>query len=375
MTTNAPRREFLRRLTKPGNGGQDRNPSDQGGVDRNAEDKGSQPVSRELSLTAKAMGGEFQIVFNLAQYEQSMEAGLAAIGLLEPLEDMMSYFRPRGELGRINALAPFSPVPVSPELWDLLLFCRDLWEKTDRAFDITAGALWEAWGFARRQGRLPSPAELDEAKESIGWEWIDLDTVHKTIAFRKPGIKLNLGSVGKGYALDRMAATIEGYGVRDFLLHGGKSSVLARGRRLESREREADPPMGWPVGIADPVVRGRRLGEIFLHDQALATSGTAFQFFYHEGKRFGHVLDPRTGLPVDHCLAVTIVAATAAEADALSTALFVTGPTAAAALCERFEKLGAVFVVQGKVPTRPEMIAIGHTPSILSSDSYSRDQQ
>lgn len=374
MTTDAPRREFLRRLTKPGKGGQDRNPSGEGRADRTVGDEAPQRVSRELSLTAKAMGGEFQVVFNLAQYEQAMEAGLAAIALLEPLEDMMSYFRPRGELGRINALAPFGPVPVSPELWDLLLFCRDLWEKTDRAFDITAGALWEAWGFARRQGRLPSPAELDEARESIGWEWIDLDTVHKTIAFQKPGLKLNLGSVGKGYALDRMAATIEGYGVRDFLLHGGKSSVLARGCRMESESRDADPPMGWPVGIADPVVRGGRLGEISLFDQALATSGTAFQFFYHEGKRFGHVLDPRTGLPVDHCLSVTVVAATAAEADALSTAFFVIGPTAAAAICEKLGEVGVVCVVQGKVPSRPEVITIGHAPSIHSAAQNFLDQ-
>ncbi|NMC20701.1 MAG: FAD:protein FMN transferase, partial [Thermogutta sp.] len=319
----------------------------------------------------KAMGGEFQIVFNLAQYEQAMAAGLAAVQLLEPLEDMMSYFRPRGELGRINALAAFGPVPVSQELWGLLLFCRELWEKTDHAFDITAGALWEVWGFARRQGRLPSQAELDEAKGSVGWHWIDLNEVNKTVAFRKPGIKLNLGSVGKGFAVDRLAAKIEEYGVKDFLLHGGKSSVLARGHRVESGEVESGesaPALsaGWPIGIANPLFRGGRLGAIALSDQSLATSGTAFQFFYHQGKRFGHVLDPRTGFPVEHCLSVTVVAPTAAEADALSTAFFVTGPAAAQSLCEKWDNVGAVFVVQGKSPTSPELIAVGRAPTITS---------
>ncbi|GAB4135948.1 MAG: FAD:protein FMN transferase [Thermogutta sp.] len=365
MTSDAPRREFLRRLTKPVARGPGGDPDGPSRVDGGPGETSSDRVSRELSLTAKAMGGEFQVVFNLAQYEQAMDAGLAAIQLLEPLEDMMSYFRPRGELGRINALAPFGPVPVSQELWNLLLFCRELWEKTDHAFDITAGALWEAWGFARRQGRLPSQPELDEAKDCIGWQWLDLDDVKKTVAFRKPGIKLNLGSVGKGYALDRLAEKIEEYGVGDFLVHGGKSSVLARGSRIESGGNPASPRIGWPVGIADPILRGGRLGEIILLDQSLATSGTVFQFFYHQGKRFGHVLDPRTGLPVDHCLSVTVVARTAAEADALSTAFFVLGPDAAQVVCEKMDKVGVVFVVRGKSPNSPELLSIGHAPRVI----------
>ncbi len=364
MAFDAARREFLRRLTQPRSVGG--GPGDGGQTlgERRAGEQAPERIGRELSLTAKAMGGEFQVVFNLAQYEQAMEAGLAAIRLLEPLEDMMSYFRPRGELGRINALASFGPVPVSQELWNLLRFCRQLWEKTDRAFDITAGAIWEAWGFARRQGRLPSQAELDEAMGSVGWEFVELDEVNRTIAFRKPGLKLNLGSVGKGYALDRLAAAIEGSGVKDFLLHGGKSSILARGSRIEVVEGDLSNGRGWPVGIADPLSRGGRLGEITVLNQAVGTSGTAFQFFYHEGKRFGHVLDPRTGFPVEHCLSVTVVAASAAEADALSTAFFVTGPAAAQAICERIGKIGGVFVVQGKSAARPEVIAVGDAPAI-----------
>lgn len=365
MTSDAPRREFLRRLTKPRSGGRGRSVDSQAEPGREAGDQAHERVRRELSLTAKAMGGEFQVVFNLAQYEQAMEAGLAAVRLLEPLEDMMSYFRPRGELGRINALAPFGPVPVSQELWDLLRFCHELWEKTEHAFDITAGALWEAWGFARREGRLPSQAELDEAMGSVGWDLVELDEVNKTIAFRKPGLKLNLGSVGKGYALDRLAAAIEEYGVEDFLLHGGKSSVLAKGHRIEDWGGNSSHYGGWPVGIADPLSRGGRLGEITLLDQALATSGTAFQFFYHEGKRFGHVLDPRTGFPVDHCLSVTVVAPTAAEADALSTAFFVTGPAGVQAICEKMGKIGAVFVVQGKSAASPELISVGDVPNVI----------
>ncbi len=363
MTSDAPRREFLRRLAKPRAtdvaGGLDNQTS--AGVEKHPTDD---RLSRELSLTAKAMGGEFQVIFNLGQYEQAMDAGLSAIQLLEPLEEMMSYFRPRGELGRINALAAYAPVPVSDELWNLLVFCRELWEATDRAFDITAGALWEVWGFARRQGMLPSKNELDEAMENIGWDFVELDKTNKTVAFKKPGVRLNLGSIGKGYAIDRMAVTIEGFGVHDYLIHGGKSSILTRGSRIELETGKARNMPGWPVGIAHPLHRTERLAELSLHDRSLATSGTTFQFFYHQGKRYGHVLDPRSGRPVDHVLSVTVLADTAATADALSTAFFVTGPTAAEAIRERLGNLGAVFILPGKSGEKPEMVCVGDVPKL-----------
>lgn len=298
-----------------------------------------------LTLTRRAMAAEFQLVFNLGQYEHAVEAGLAALDRLEPLEDMMSFFRPAGELGRVNALAADQEVAISEELWQLLVWCRDLYAETFGAFDITAGALWQVWGFARREGRLPSTEEIEKARRRCGWDQVVLNEASRTVRFLRPGLALNLASVGKGYAVDRLADRLLEHQVADFVIHGGYSSVLARGSSWEILPGSAEPLQGWPIGLADPQRKGQRLGELRLRDAALGTSGTVFQFFYHRGKRYGHILDPRTGLPGDGVLSVTVFAGSAQEADALATAFFVLGPEQSAAVCELRPQVGAIFIL------------------------------
>src|SRR5262249_4156409 len=140
----------------------------------------------------------------------------------------------------------------------------------------------------------------------------------------RAGVEINLGSIGKGYALDRMAELLVAEGIENFLIHGGNSSVLGRGvgqesgvrsQELEETERET---RGWWVGLRHPLVPERRIGEICLRDRALGTSGSGTQFFVHEGKRYGHILDPRTGRPAEGTLSTTVAAPTGAEADALA---------------------------------------------------------
>src|SRR3972149_3939718 len=144
-----------------------------------------------------------------------------------------------------------------------------------------------------------------------------LDEAKRTIAFRRPGISVNLNCIGKGYALDRMAELLAGSGVPDYLLPGGRSSVWARG------SRPGEDGVGWPIGLRHPLRPTERLAEFFLRDQALATSGSATQFFRHRGQQYGHILDPRTGRPAEGIFSATVIAASAARADALSTALYV----------------------------------------------------
>lgn len=323
-----------------------------------------------LRLTRPAMAGEFQVILNLGQYEHGTEVALGALDLLEPLENMMSYFRPQGDLGRINALAAMVEVPVSDELWRLLLWCRDMYEQTEGAFDITAAALWQTWGFARREGRLPSNQEIAEARRLCGWQHVRLNEADQTIRFLQPGVGLNLGSVGKGYALDRMAAHLSAGVIEDFILHGGLSSVLARGQSWEVDVATGQVMSGWPIGLAHPLKKGQRLGRVRLLNQALGTSGTALQFFYHRGKRYGHIIDPRTGYPVDHVLSVTVFAPTAAEADALATAFFILGPEKATKYCENHPEVGAMFVLS-QDRLRVSMHTIGQCPPLMDSISPS----
>ena len=142
--------------------------------------------------------------------------------------------------------------------------------------------------------------------------------------FAKPGMAINLGAIGKGDALDRLVEKLLQSGVQNFLIHGGKSSIVARGNQHVD-SGHSDYGRGWKVGIAHPTKPQRRLKGIWLRDQSLATSGSGKQFFHYQGRRFGHVIDPRTGYPAGDLLSLTLLHESAAAADACATGLFVAG--------------------------------------------------
>ena len=175
-----------------------------------------------------------------------------------------------------------------------------------------------------------------------------------SIAFYRMGVELNLGSIGKGYALDRAAEILIEYELTEWLIQGGHSSVIARGGH--------NGLAGWPVGLRNPLLPQRRLGTILLRDQALATSGTAVQHFRFEGKRYGHIIDPRTGWPIDTMLSVTVLAPTAAEADALSTAFFVGGVEIAQRYCSNHPSVSALLIPPPSGGQRLEPVNLGIPP-------------
>jgi len=145
-----------------------------------------------------------------------------------------------------------------------------------------------------------------------------------------------LNSIGKGYALDRAGDVLTEGGVENWLFHGGHSSLLARGTHGDLE--------GWPVGIRNPLFPEQRLGTVLLRDRGMSSSGSGVQYFRHGGKRYGHILDPRTGWPTEGMLSVTVLAPTAALADALSTAFFVIGLEKAAEYCHNHEGVSALLI-------------------------------
>ena len=292
-----------------------------------------------LHLTRRAMASEFQLLFNAGQYPNATEAAMEALDLIETLEEQLSVFRATSEVSRINFLAAEGPITVDPRLFEILQLAQRLYEETGGAYDITSTALWRVWGFARREGRLPTPADLDEARRHVGGQQVELMPENHSVRFRQAGVELNLGSIGKGYALDRAAELLESAGIGDFLIHGGQSSVLARGTRCDGRSAA-----GWSVGIQHPLRRGVRLGELTLKDRALGTSGSANQFFRYRGHRYGHIIDPRSGQPAEGVLSSTVLAPSGALADALSTAFFVLGPEKSLEYCQSRPELAAVLV-------------------------------
>jgi thiamine biosynthesis lipoprotein len=238
----------------------------------------------------------------------------------------------------------------------LLSRAQAISEATEGAFDITAGPLVKAWGFYRREGRLPTEEELAQALEKTGYRHLQLDSQNQSVHFLREGIEINLGAIGKGYALDRCAELLHELSVHDFILHGGQSSVLAHGRRGETQS-------GWTISLSHPEREGEVLQELELHNQAVGTSGTARQHFFHRGKRYGHLLDPRSGRPVDHLLSATCIAPAAADADALATAFFVLGEEGTRAYCEAHPEVSALLVTPDS-----RVVPIGEVPFATRAD-------
>ncbi len=306
-----------------------------------------------VQLSRAAMACQFAIFLNAGQYDGGTEAALAALDLVEQLEAQLTVYRDTSEVMAINRRAAQEAVVVESGLYALLSLAADVSLATGGAFDITAGPLVKAWGFYKRAGTIPPPEELQQALAATGSRHLVFDDRTCSVRFARPDVEVNLGAIGKGYALDRAGALLASAGVHDVLLHGGQSSVLASGSHAGLDAG------GWLVGIANPLRPEQRLAEVVLRDRALATSGASHQFFRSQGKRYGHILDPRTGWPAEGVFSSTVIAPTAAEADALSTAFYILGVDGAAAYCREHPEIGMVLLHPGKGASSVEMTSQG----------------
>jgi thiamine biosynthesis lipoprotein len=304
-----------------------------------------------VTLRRQAMATDFVVMLNAGQYADAPRIAVEALNVIDQLEAQLTVYRETSEILEINRTAAGGPVEVESQLFALLQLALKLHAETNGAYDITAGPLSKAWGFFQRQGTVPEQATIDEALSRVGSEKIVLDAAQQTINFAQSGVELNLGSIGKGYALDRAAAVLLEQGVGDFLLHGGQSSILAQGSRATGDLAD----QGWRISIGDPLRPGKTLLEFPLVNGAVGTSGTQFQFFREAGKRYGHILDPRSGWPAEKVISATVVAPTAALADALSTAFFILGPQETETYCAAHPEIAAVLLAPSAQPGSPEL--------------------
>jgi thiamine biosynthesis lipoprotein len=291
-----------------------------------------------IRVSRRAMATTFEVAIPAGTHPDPVAAATAALDLIDDLEDQMTVFRDHSEVSRLNATAAASPVVVEEQLFELFTRCAAWTRETEGAFDIATGALVKAWGFFRREGRVPDASERNEAMARCGFRHVILNPELRSVKFRRAGLELNLGAVGKGYALDRAARLLrEEWGILSALLHGGGSSVYAIGHAPGDAR-------GWPVRLKHPTAPGRSLGTVHLRDRGLGTSAATFQFFEYKGQKLGHLLDPRTGWPASGTASASVTAPTAAEADAMSTAAFVLGATGAEQLTRLKPALGAVVL-------------------------------
>jgi len=287
-----------------------------------------------LSWEEKLMGTECLVIGQGDDEYRVREAIKAAFWRMGELEEQLSLFRSDSELCLVNRLAAERPVALSPELYYLLDLAREVYVDTGGAFDVTVGPLLRLWGFRGGNPGLPGHTEVRSAMAVVGFDKLVVDPEARTVEYRVPGLELDLGGIGKGYAADCAAELLKRYGVSRGAVAFGQSSL----RLLDPLPGETS----WRVRV-----RGRDGGgvlELDLDNVAVATSGNYERFVEREGKVYGHVIDPRNGHPVETCFSVTVLAGSAALADALSTALLVMGYEPARDWLERHREIKAVIV-------------------------------
>lgn len=234
------------------------------------------------------------------------------------IDRLISNYKEDSELSRVNREAASGPVSISQELTELLARCVRYSRESEGAFDITVGPLMRVWGFYRGQGEMPSWWRLWWVRRQIGYEHVALDEGGRTVEFLNSGLELDPGGIGKGYAVDRMAEVLRDFGVESAFVDAGKSSQYALGS-------PPSEPRGWKVAIRSPESAAVAAAEVFLRNESLSTSGGYEKFFEVDGKRYAHIMDPRTGQPAEGVAAVSVIAPKTLDSEAWTKPYFVNG--------------------------------------------------
>lgn len=279
---------------------------------------GQAGTTQRVERFAEAMGSTFSIVAYAPETQATEEAIEAAFEEARRLDRMLSNYKPHSELSDVNRHAAEAPVKVSPELFALLEACFGLSEKSSGAFDMTVGPLMKVWGFYRGEGHVPDAQSIARAMTHVGYRNVVLDAQHGTVRFLRPGIELDPGGVGKGYAIDRMAGVLRARGIQVALLSAGGSSIYAMGA-------PPDSPRGWRIAIQDPLDSAKSAATVFLKDDSLSTSGGYEKFFEAGGRMYSHIMDPRTGFPVTGTLAVSVLCARTLDSEIWAKPFYVLG--------------------------------------------------
>jgi thiamine biosynthesis lipoprotein len=277
-------------------------------------------------------------VFEIAAYDQSSEHASKAIEKafqeIVRIDDLLSNYKPDSALSNLNRSAHFHAEKVPPDLYHVIDQSIHFSRLSDGKFDISIAPLVDLWKAALRGGDTPTRARLEEVRGCVGYEKIEL-TPPDQISFRSSCLQLDLGAIGKGYAVDRAAEVLHSLGIRDALINAGGSTILAMG----------SPPnqTAWLVHLRDP--SNKKDPQIMLKDESVSTSEqTAPSLLGNDSA--GHIIDPDTGMPLKTVFAVSAVSKTATASDALSTTLLLLGPTKGTALIKNTADVSAIWISQ-----------------------------
>jgi len=314
------------------------------------------------------MGTEFILVSYGDDGQYLAEVGNEVFEEIDRLEAQLSKYNPKSEISLINRTAAGRSVRATPGLFELLIDSIHYSHSTGGAFDVTAGPLMKAWGFFRGKGRVPPYSEIAQVLRRVGYQHIHLNGADRTIHFDVEGLELDLGAIGKGFAVDRAVDILRRYGVTQALISSGTSSLYALG---------APPGLrAWPISLRNPYDKERAANVVHLNNFALCTSGNYEKFFELDARTYSHILDPITGRPVENMLATVVMAQSACGADALSTAFYVMGVERSREYVASHRNLTAVFYLpRGKPRFQRVVLRSASTDEKLARIASGREKK
>lgn len=268
------------------------------------------PRSEVVRRSQPLLGTFVAITARGAERDSATRAITAAFDEIRRVDALMSLHRADSELARVNEKAAREPVRISEELFLVISNALHIARETEGAFDPTVAPLTQLWGFLWKDHRLPSPAEIEPVLARVNYKLVEMNFEGRTVRFKTNGVTLDLNAIAKGYAVDCAIGKLRALGITDAMVRAG-GDVRVSGK--------------WSVQIEDPTKKGKRR-TLHLRDTALSTSGSYENFFAVDGRRYSHILNPRTGMPVEGIASCTVVAPTCIESDTWATALFVLGP-------------------------------------------------
>jgi thiamine biosynthesis lipoprotein len=365
-----------------------------------------------VALACHAMATRFEIVLHGGNPTALRAAGEAALEEIHRLEAQLSLYQPTSEISRVNSLAARQPVRVSPPVFHLLQHAAELHRLTSGAFDITIAPLVRCWGFMNSTGSLPSLEQLTRAGSLTGMHHVILNAENFSVRFDREGVMLDLGAIGKGYAIDCAVRILRESGVASALIHSGTSTTYALGHppdadswkiaiatppvpnpnpnhtlnpklitQIPPQTPATSDPLAPPAGkgatpldseatlsnLANPNLNHNPAPTFLLRDEALSVSAGWGKSFVHEGKTYGHVLDPRTGEPVSGNILAAVALPSATETDALSTALLVAGEELRPSLTHARPAI-RTLLIKNKIETVDPPLKNPGTATTFSSD-------
>jgi FAD:protein FMN transferase len=294
--------------------------------------------ARTVTWPARTMGTYVHVAIVTGDSASHAADARAALAVFTRVDSLMSNWTTTSEVARINREAAASPSPVQPEVAGVIARSLEVWRGSDGAFDITVEPLIRAWGFLGGKPHVPEPEVAAEAYRHVGATKLEFDAAARTLRFKEPGVRIDLGGIAKGYAVEVAAETLKARGVTDALVDL-TGNMMALGHPAGAE--------GWRIGIRDPRDRMPYFARLTLRNEGISTSGKYEQFVAANGTTYGHIMDPRTGRPAQGLISVTLVANSAYTTDAWDTPLFVLGLADAKRKAKERNDIAAVLVEPG----------------------------